>query len=50
MNASKEVSGCFLVARGDGSKLLELGEEVLDEVACLLDVLVVGPFNLPVGF
>ena len=49
MDASEEVSGCFLVAGSDGSELLELGKEVLDEMASFVDVLVVGAFDFPVG-
>lgn len=49
MDGCEEVPGCCLVARRDRSKLLQLGEEVLDEVACLVDVLVIGASDLPVG-
>jgi hypothetical protein len=37
----EEVSGGLVVARCDGAELLEFGEEVLNEVARLVDVVVV---------
>jgi hypothetical protein len=33
MHGGEEVSSGFIVAGGDGTELLELGEEVLDEMA-----------------
>jgi hypothetical protein len=41
VNGGEEISRCLVVARGDGAELLELGEEILDEVTCLVDVFVV---------
>ena len=38
MNCGEEISGGFVVARGDGAILLELAEEILDEVARLVGV------------
>src|SRR5829696_6458409 len=42
MDASEEIASRFIVAGGDGPKLLELGKEVLDEVARLVEVFVKG--------
>lgn len=39
----------FVVARGDGSELLELGEEVLDQIAGLVEISVVGTRLLAVA-
>jgi hypothetical protein len=36
MDCGEEISGGFIVASGDGAVLLELAEEILDEVACLV--------------
>jgi hypothetical protein len=41
MDCGEEISGGFVVARGDGAVLLELAEEVLDEVACLVGFFIV---------
>ena len=41
MDGTEEVAGALVVAGGDGPELLQLGEEVLDQVACLVEVLVV---------
>ena len=38
VNGGEKIAGGFVIACGDGAKLLELGEEVLDEVARLVDV------------
>ena len=40
MDSSKEVSRGFVVARGDGAILLEPAEEILDEMARLVSLLV----------
>ena len=37
VNGSKEISGGFVVARGDCPELLEPAEEILDQVARLLE-------------
>ena len=42
MDAGEEVAGELVVARGDGAELLELAEEVLDQVARLVELFVVG--------
>lgn len=40
MNRAEEVAGGLVVASRNGAVLLEFGEEVLDEVACLVQMLV----------
>ena len=42
MNAGQEASCGLVVAGGDGPKLLELGEEVLDQMPGLVEVVVKG--------
>ena len=49
MDAGQEASCSLVVAGGNGPELLELGEEVLDEVAGLVEVFVEGARCLP-GF
>src|SRR5260370_41834999 len=44
-----EISGGVVVAGGDGAVLLELAEEILDEVACLVGVFVEIALNLAVA-
>jgi hypothetical protein len=48
MDCGEEISGGFVVASGDGAVLLELAEEILDEVACLVGVFVEIALNLAV--
>ena len=49
MDGAEEVHRPLVVSCGDGSELLELGEEVLDQVACLVEVTVVGARLLAVA-
>lgn len=49
VNGGAEVSGGFVISGSDGSELLELFEEVLDEVACLVEVTVEGTIDLAMG-
>ena len=42
MDGTKEVERRFVVTRGDGAVLLESGKEVLDQVARLVQVPVIG--------
>jgi len=49
VNGGEKVSAGFVVARGDGAKLLELGEEILDQVARLVEVTVIVAADLAVG-
>ena len=48
MDGGEEVARGLVVAGGDGTELLEFGEEVLDEVTRLVDVLVVVARQSPV--
>ena len=41
MDAREEVACQFVVACCDGAELFEFGEEVFDQVACLIDLTVV---------
>ena len=41
MNAPKECSGCLVIACGDGPVLLQTCEEVLDQVARLVQMPVI---------
>ena len=43
VNGGKEVSSGLVVSSGDGAKLLEFGEEVLDQVAQFVEIAVVIP-------
>jgi len=38
INGSEEVAGGLVIASGDGTKLLEFGEEVLDQVARFIEM------------
>lgn len=49
-NSSKEVSGSFVVACGNGAELLEFCKEILDEMAGFVHVFVIGTLDFPVGF
>jgi hypothetical protein len=46
MNAGEEVSGGFIIAGRDGSKLFELADEILDEMARLVHLFVEIPRRL----
>ena len=50
VDAGQEVDGAFVVASGNDAELLEPGEEVLDQVAGLVQVGVVGSGLLAIGF
>jgi len=50
MYGGEEVSGGLVVAGGDGAELLEFGEEIFDEVACLEQVAIIVTADLAVGF
>jgi hypothetical protein len=47
---SEEVSGGFVVARGDASEEFEFGEEVFDQVARFVEFFIVFPLHLSVRF
>ena len=50
VDCCQEIDGAFVVACSDGAELLEPGEEVLDEVAGLVEFRVVRARVLAVGF
>ena len=50
MDRAEKVGGALVVAGRDRPELLELGEEVLDQVARLVEILVVGTGRLAAGF
>lgn len=49
LDASEEISGEFVVAGGDGPKVLEFIEEALDEITLAVECEVAGPWRLAVG-
>jgi len=49
MDGGEEVLGALVVARGNGPELLQPSEEVLDQVAGFVEILVVGARLLAVG-
>ena len=49
MYCCEEVSGCFVVAGGDTSEQLELGEEVFNQVAGFVEFLVVFALHFSVS-
>ena len=49
MDAREKISGEFIVARGNGAKVLEFIEEALDEVAFTVKREVASPRDLAVG-
>ena len=50
MNSSEEISGEFVVACGDGTKVLEFVEEALDEITFAVEREVAIPRGLAIGF
>ena len=49
MNTGEEISGEFVVASGDGTKVLEFVEEAFDEIALAVKGEVTRPRRLAVG-
>ena len=49
VDGGEEVAFGLVVSRGNGTKLLELGEEVLDQMACLVEVAIIVTDHLTVG-
>jgi len=47
MDCPEEVGGGLVIACGDGAILFELGEKVLDQMACLINMTVVVTWLLP---
>jgi hypothetical protein len=50
LRSGKEISGEFVVARGDGAEVLELIEEPLDEVTFAIEREVARPLDLAISF
>ena len=50
MNGAEEIASSFVVTGGDGTKLLELGEKVFDQMLGSVEVLIVFPWSCSVGF
>ena len=50
VDGGKEVASGFVVARCNGPELFELGKKILDQMACLVQSLVVRPLILPSAF
>jgi len=49
MDCGEEISGGFVVASGDGAVLLELAEEILDEMARLVHLVVKAALDFAIG-
>ena len=49
-DGAEEVSGGFIVARGNGAELLQLEEEVLDQMPGFIEVFIVLTRLFSVGF
>lgn len=49
MNTSEEVPSKFVIARGDGAKVLEFVEESLDEIALAIESKIAGEWRLAAG-
>ncbi len=50
MNGGEEITRGFVIAGGDGSELLELTEEILDQMPCLVQVFVIEPLVRAMAF
>ena len=50
MDTGEEVADGFIVTGGDGAELIKFCEEVLDQVACFIEVEVIGPDDFPACF
>ncbi len=49
LDGGEEVAFGLVVSSGNGTKLLELGEEVFDQMACLVEVAIIVTDHLTVG-
>jgi len=49
LNSGKEIPSKFVVARGDGAKVLEFVEEALDEIAFAVECIVACALDFAVG-
>ena len=50
VDSREEIDGAFVIAGCDGAKLLEFGEEILDEVTRFIELFVVLALMLAIGF
>lgn len=50
IDGAEEVRGALIVPRGNGAALFELGKEVLDQMACFVQVFIVCAGDCSVGF
>ena len=50
MNGCEKITSGLVVAGCDGSELLELAEKILDQVSCLVQVLVIKPLVCAMAF
>ena len=50
MDGGEEVASSFVIAGGDTAEELEFGKEVFDQMACLVDFLVIFALDFAVGF
>jgi hypothetical protein len=50
VDGGEEVTPGLVVSGGNGTKLLELGKEVLDQMACLVEMTIIVTDHLTVGF
>ena len=49
LDCGQKVAAGFVVTGGDGSELLEPGEEILDQMTCLEEVAIIVAADLPMG-
>ena len=50
MDGSKKITSGLVIAGCDGSELLELAKEILDQVSCLVQVFVIDPLVRTMAF
>ncbi len=50
MDGSEKITSGLVIAGCDGSELLKLGEKVLDQVSCPVQVLVIEPLVRTMAF
>ena len=50
VDGSKKADGAFVVAGGESTILLEFGAEVFNQMARLIEVLIIGAWLQPIGF
>ena len=49
LNGGEEIASGFVVAGGNGSELLEFAKEVLDQMTCLVQMLIIGTWHLAIS-